>query len=380
MKRFERGRTFGMESVARWVPLLLLLAAVVIELLSPATNTFPLLAAVPVAAAPLVSLTWTFIGGAVAFSLGLLFSYLHEAGSFGRRELVSLATIVVLTLVAAFLNRIFARERARLRTLREVAEAVQFAVLPLLPERVGELSIAAQYRSAQEEALIGGDLYAVHDTPHGVRLVIGDVRGKGMRAVSSVNTLLGTFQAGAYYLADLSEIVRGLDVLMQNFPGTTSDTNFATAVIAEISSDHSVLRMANRGHPAPLMVHEGVVTPLDPKEPSLPLGLGDLAEPDDVPMDWFELPPGATLVMFTDGVTEARDRNGVFFDPVTPLAGPLPPDPTVILDTLLTALARHTDDLGDDTAVLVITRDPADDSGEVSRSGHSAVAHRPPGS
>ncbi|WP_285729352.1 PP2C family protein-serine/threonine phosphatase [Nocardiopsis sp. ATB16-24] len=380
MKRFERGRFSTVERAARWVPSLLLLAVIVIELLSPATNTFPLLAAVPVAAAPLVSLAWTFTGGAAALALGSFFSYLHGGGSFGRPELISLVTIGVLTLVAAFLNRIFAHERARLRTLREVAEAVQFAVLPLVPERVGDLTVAARYRSAQKEALIGGDLYAVHDTPHGVRFVIGDVRGKGMRAVSSVNTLLGSFQAGAYYLEDLSEIVRGLDALMQNFPGTDSDTNFVTAIIAEVSSDHSVLRMANRGHPAPLMVHEGTVTALEPKEPSLPLGLGHLAEPDDVPMDWFELPPGATLVMFTDGVTEAQDRNGVFFDPVPPLARPLPPNPTVILDTLLTALARHTDDLGDDTAVLVITRDPADHSGDSSRSGHGAVAHRPSGS
>lgn len=74
------------------------------------------------------------------------------------------------------------------------------------------------------------------------------------------------------------------------------------------------------------MVHQGKVTVLEPQEPSLPLGLGDLAGPD-VPVDQFELPPGATLVMFTDGITEARDQYGTFFDPVPPLTGPFPQTP-----------------------------------------------------
>lgn len=57
------------------------------------------------------------------------------------------------------------------------------------------------------------------------------------------------------------------------------------------------------------------MTALEPKEPSLPLGLGDLAGPV-VPVDRYDLPPGATLVLFTDGIIEARDRTGAFFDPV----------------------------------------------------------------
>ncbi|MER6409524.1 PP2C family protein-serine/threonine phosphatase, partial [Streptomyces viridosporus] len=116
--------------------------------------------------------------------------------------------------------------------------------------------------------------------------------------------------------------------------------------------------MANRGHPAPLMVHGGKATALEPREPSLPLGLGDLAGPD-VPVDEFAWPPGATLVMFTDGIIEARDRNGVFFDPVPPLTVPLPPDPGAVLDTMLAALSRHTEELEDDAAALAVTHAPA---------------------
>ncbi|PWJ02586.1 serine/threonine-protein phosphatase, partial [Streptomyces sp. NWU49] len=129
-----------------------------------------------------------------------------------------------------------------------------------------------------------------------------------------------------------------------------------------------VLRVANRGHPAPLMVHEGKVTALEPREPSLPLGLGDLAGPD-VPVDEFAWPPGATLVMFTDGIIEARDRNGVFFDPVPPLTVPLPPNPGAVLDTMLAALSRHTEELEDDAAALAVTHVP---TGGVGRDASAA--------
>ncbi|MFE4085272.1 MULTISPECIES: PP2C family protein-serine/threonine phosphatase [Streptomyces] len=191
-------------------------------------------------------------------------------------------------------------------------------------------------------------------------MVIGDVRGKGMQAVTMVNTLLGTFHAAALQLPDLPSIVRGVEVQLQDVKSHRDDApdeGFVTAVVVESSPDQSVLLMANRGHPAPLLVHEGKVTLLEPREPSLPLGLGDLAGPE-VPVDRFEWPPGATLVMFTDGIVEARDRDGVFFDPVPALSGPLPQDPGAVLDTMLAALFRHTDELEDDAAALAVTRVP----------------------
>ncbi|MEV0696176.1 PP2C family protein-serine/threonine phosphatase [Streptomyces sp. NPDC050388] len=311
-------------------------------------------------AAPMLSLAWTIASGAAAYLVGWLLSLREGHVLFSPSDFISLASIAVLTVVAVFLNRMFAREREQLRTSRQVAEAVQRAMLPAVPGRVRGLAVAARYRAAQEEALIGGDLYAVHDTPYGLRMVIGDVRGKGMQAVTLVNTLLGSFHAAALQLPDLPAIVRGVEVQLQDVKSHRDDApyeDFVTAVVVEISPDQSVLRMANRGHPAPLLVHEGEVTVLEPQEPSLPLGLGDLAGPE-VPVDEFEWPPGATLVMFTDGIIEARDRNGVFFDPVPPLTGPLPPDPGAVLDAMLAALFRHTRELGDDAAALAVTHVP----------------------
>ncbi|MEU3157134.1 PP2C family protein-serine/threonine phosphatase [Streptomyces griseoincarnatus] len=215
------------------------------------------------------------------------------------------------------------------------------------------------------EPLIGGDRYAVHDTSHGLRMVIGDVRGKGTQSATLVNTLLGVFHAAALQTPDLPSVVQAAEIQVRDLKAREADApyeDFATAVFVEILPDRSAFRMANRGHPAPLLVHGGRVTTLEPKEPSLPPGLGDLAGPV-VPVDRYDLPPGATLVLFTDGIIEARDRTGAFFDPVPPLTCPLPPDPGAVLDAMLTALFRHTDEFDDDAAALAVTRLP-DGQGE----------------
>src|SRR5690606_3531788 len=80
---------------------------------------------------------------------------------------------------------------------------------------------------------------------------------------------------------------------------------------------------------------------------------------DDIEVDRFDLPVGGTLVLFTDGIDEARDANGAFFDPALALSGDLPADPEALLDTLLAAVSRHTGGtLQDDAAVLAVTLGP----------------------
>ncbi|WP_255311009.1 PP2C family protein-serine/threonine phosphatase, partial [Streptomyces viridosporus] len=276
MERYRHKRAPGRMRWFRYLPAVVLLAAVVVDLAWPEFNTFPLLAAVSVIAAPMLSLAWTLASGAAACLAGGLLALRESQGVLTRSVLTQTATIAVLTVVAAFLNRMFAREREQLRTARQVAEAVQRAVLPAMPDRVRGLAVATRYQAAQEEALIGGDLYAVHDTPHGLRMMIGDVRGKGMQAVTLVNTLLGSFHAAALQLPDLPGIVRSVEVQLQDVKNRQADApyeDFVTAVLVEIPPDHGVLRVANRGHPAPLMVHGGTATALEPREPSLPLGL-----------------------------------------------------------------------------------------------------------
>ena len=145
-------------------------------------------------AAPLFSLAATVWTG-VAATAGMALVHLRFAFDAGAvTEVLTVATAAVL---AVGINRLVGRGNARLATAREIAEAAQRAVLPEPAERIGGLEIAARYEAAQEGAFIGGDLYAVQDTPHGVRLVVGDVRGKGMGAVAVVAVLIGAFREAA---------------------------------------------------------------------------------------------------------------------------------------------------------------------------------------
>ncbi len=343
----------------RWLPAAVVVGAFVLDLSTlGGVNVFPLLAAAPGVAAPILSLRGTIATGVAANLAGLALVYLEREPT--RDDLVPFTSLVLLTVIAAVVNVLLRRDRRQLRTSREVAAAVQHAVLPDPPRRVGRLAVASRYEVAHEEAAIGGDLFAIHETPHGIRMLLADVRGKGLEAVRTVNALLGCFREASDHRPDLPGVVRQLEDRMQAGIGQATGAeaeSFATAVIAELPPDCSVLRIANRGHSAPLLVHEGKASPLEPTTPSLPLGLGALGG-DDVPVDRFDLPVGATLVLFTDGIDEARDADGVFFDPVPVLCRHLPPDPDVVLDALLTAVFRHTGGkLQDDAALFAVTLD-----------------------
>ncbi|MFI8857379.1 PP2C family protein-serine/threonine phosphatase [Streptomyces prasinus] len=343
----------------RWLPAALLVSAFVLDLfLLNNVSTFPLLAAAPVLAAPLLSLRGTIATGVAANAVGLALVDLEREPA--RSDVTAFVSLVVLTVIAAGLNVLLARDRQQLRTSREVAAAMQRAVLPDPPRRVGRLTVASRYEVAHKEAAIGGDLFAIHETPHGIRMLIADVRGKGLGAVRTVNALLGSFREACLHQPDLPSVVRQLEHRMragiEEASGAETES-FATSVVVEIPFDYSELRIANRGHAAPLLVHGGRVVPLEPAAPSLPLGLGALGG-DEVPVERFDLPAGATLLLFTDGIDEARDQDDVFFDPVPVLSRHLPPDPEVVLDTVLSAVSRHTGgELQDDAALFAVTLD-----------------------
>ncbi len=342
----------------RWLPAAVIACAVVIDFLIPTSvNVFPLLAASPGVAAPLLSLRGTIATGVAANLAGLVLVDVEREPT--RFDLVPFTSLILLTVVAAVFNVLLTRDRRQLRTSREVAAEVQRAVLPELPRRVGRLAVASRYEVAHAEAAIGGDLFAVHETPHGVRFLLADVRGKGLRAVRTVNTLLGAFREACDHQPDLAGVVRQLENRIQEGAARATGAEaeaFATAVVAELPPGRSELRVANRGHEPPLLVHDGAVHALEPAAPSLPLGLGALGG-EGVPVDVFGLPVGATVVLFTDGIDEARDEEGVFFDPAPVLARPLPSDPETVLDTLLTAALRHTGGrFHDDAALLAVTR------------------------
>lgn len=197
----------------------------------------------------------------------------------------------------------------------------------------------------------GGDVYAAVHTPYGTRLLIADVRGKGDSAADGARALLAAFTDAAGGAASLSVLAEALEDAMlrhaaHHHDATVATENFATAVLGELDGTGRVLRLRNHGHPAPLLLRSGTVSVLEPARRGLPLGLPpewrDLARSRQAGASTVEIPARSTLLFLTDGVTEARDADGVFYDPVARLTGAHPPEPAELLAFLGADVARHT--------------------------------------
>jgi serine phosphatase RsbU (regulator of sigma subunit) len=238
----------------------------------------------------------------------------------------------------------FTEQSGRLDVVSRIAEAAQRAILAPPPLLVGPVALAARYGSAATDALVGGDLYEVVARPHAVRLIIGDVRGKGLGAVRTATIVLGEFRAAAADIDDLDDVARQIDRRLRPYLG---DEDFVTALMAEIRDDGG-FTIASCGHPSALLRTRDTVTPIE-AEPSLPLGLG--AAPTLVS---GRLGAGDQLLLYTDGLIEARDPDRNFIDLLSVTARH--PDTSFehTLDDILTALHNAAGAaLGDDLALLI---------------------------
>ncbi|MFJ3999512.1 PP2C family protein-serine/threonine phosphatase [Streptomyces parvus] len=263
---------------ARWIPLGVIVLGVVLDLVTPTDVTSaPLLMAAPVAAAPLLGLRGTVAIGALAMAVHAVLAW-HD-GSFGRqRGVADQLTLMAVTVLAVLINRSLEGRDARTRRARHIAAVAQSAVLPRPPSRLGELRIAARYVPAENEAMIGGDLYVVQDTPHGVRVMVGDVRGKGLGAVSAVCADLGAFRYAADEAEDLPGLVAALERTLPREGGRRGgqeqEEGFTTALVAEFADDLSAVRVVNRGHPPPVLLDAQALLalhrPLSPRTRSRP--------------------------------------------------------------------------------------------------------------
>ncbi|WP_329225731.1 serine/threonine-protein phosphatase [Streptomyces sp. NBC_01460] len=366
----------------RWIPVGLIVLAVVVDVVTPHDVTSaPLLMAAPVAAAPLLGVRGIIGVGITAMIVHALLAQVD--GTFGwRAGVANQITLAAVTALAVLIHRTLRRQDARARRAQQVAAVAQRAVLPRPPSRLGSLHIDARYVPAESEALIGGDLYVVQNTPYGIRVMVGDVRGKGLGAVSAVSADLGAFRYAADEAEDLSQLVTRLERALLREGGRRGgqqqEEGFTTALIAEFSTDLETVRLVNRGHPPPVLIDpQGGATLLGASEEAPPLGMSDLGA-WSAPVDSFAFPAGSTLLCYTDGVTESRNAAGRFYDPVVRLPLVLGRrlrtgarvTPGQILDLLIQDVHRHADGRPqDDQAMLALHR---------SRDDPEPVAAAPP--
>ncbi|WCD87664.1 hypothetical protein KPP03845_104058 [Streptomyces xanthophaeus] len=347
--------------IARVLPAVLIVLGLVFDLLTPPSFTgSPFFSAAPLIAAPLFTLLGTALTGVQA-SLAVVLLHAVNGTTWKVEALTELVTVLTVSGLALLINRVVRRSGERLASARGIAEAAQRAVLPTPAERIAGLHVSAWYEAAQADAFIGGDLYAVQDTPYGVRLAVGDVRGKGLGAVEAVAVVLGAFREAAETEPTLEGVAHRLERALAR-EGVRRDSldaveGFTTCVLGEIPPDAGLLRLVNRGHPEPLLLHgDGRLAVLAPAEPALPLGMGELGGWPDRVEEWG-FPAGSTLLLYTDGLTEARDRAGVFYDPADRLRGRVFPGPDALLGALSSDVRRHTGGgATDDMALLAVGR------------------------
>jgi serine phosphatase RsbU (regulator of sigma subunit) len=349
------------------VPIALIAMVTVIDILAPpSVHLGPFLVAAP-------AVTASFAGPRATGCVGALAVLAQAVIAMVRTSLTDLnhtVQLITLILMSAFVTSIATRRERHekeLTQLRSVATAAQEVVLKPLPHQIGPLRIASVYLAAETEAQIGGDLYAAARTAQGTRIVIGDVRGKGLEAVGDAALLLGAFRGAAHRQADLSALVAFLEGTVSSDlddPTAPEDRTedrgeaFITAAVLDVPDSEPVLHLINCGHPPPLLLRGGRVSLLEVRHPAPPLGLTEFME-TDLSAETFTFEPGDIVLLYTDGVIEARDRDGMFYPLAERAVSESRKGPDALLAHLCKDLLRHAGGhLDDDAAMVAIERVP----------------------
>ncbi|MFJ4851105.1 MULTISPECIES: PP2C family protein-serine/threonine phosphatase [unclassified Streptomyces] len=269
------------------------------------------------------------------------------------------------TLVAVALLVVSARERQhrsiwQFHQVWAVSEAAQRVLLRPLCGRLGPLRVASAYRASTAYAMVGGDLYAAARAGCTTRFLIGDVRGKGLPAIADASALLGAFREAAHQHGTLSELAAALENSVRRHLAQEADVDpegwerFVTALLVEIPDKDHALKVISCGHPAPLLHHNGQVTVLHTSRPAPPLGLSG-TRPDDYHMDTFGFDAGDTLLLYTDGLIEARNVAGCFYPVLDRAAAWTWECPNTLLQQVNQDLDIHTGKhLRDDLALVAV--------------------------
>ncbi|MFB6714392.1 MULTISPECIES: PP2C family protein-serine/threonine phosphatase [unclassified Streptomyces] len=343
------------------IPVTLIVVITLVDIFAPQDiHLGPLLVIAP-------ALTASFAGPLPTGGIGVLAvaaqAYIGQhIGTLSSRnilvQIIAIALLSVLTVLFALIRERRGRQLARVRS---VAEAAQHVLLWPLPDRIGPLRVASLYLAAEDEALIGGDLYAATRVEGGTRVMIGDVRGKGLAAIGEAALLLGAFREAAHQHTGLPELAAALEQSVTRYQADFDSEDepgepFVTALLLEIPDEDHISRMTSCGHPAPLVLGPGHSVTVPGLHPAPPLGVGGMG-PTSYTLDAFPFEAGDTLLLYTDGVVEARDRGGDFYPFEERAARWTESSPEALLNHLRRDLLAHVGGrLGDDAAVIAIHR------------------------
>jgi serine phosphatase RsbU (regulator of sigma subunit) len=271
-------------------------------------------------------------------------------GANHRPAQVAFLAAAAITAAGVLASRARERREHELAQVRVVADAVQQVLLRPVPRQIGSVGLAVRYLSASSGARVGGDLYEVAATPRGVRLILGDVQGKGLPAVQSAAAVLGIFREAAYDEDSLVAIAARIEASLAR---QLSDEQFVTAILAEVAAGETKMELLSCGHPAPLLLAESPPRFVTAVEETLPLGLGHLGGPPRIPVT-IPFPPGTGILFYTDGASETRNKAGEFFPLADCDAVHDPAEPGTLVDRLADEVIRHAGHAPDDDVALLL--------------------------
>lgn len=259
--------------------------------------------------------------------------------------------------------------RARAQVLdRQAALALQRSLLPgRLPDIPG-LDLAARYVPGHDLG-IGGDWYDVFTLPSGwLGAVIGDVSGHGLPSAVVMGRIRSALRAYALDSDDPAQALTSLDRKIHHFEAGT----LTTAVYALITPDRTRVHLSSAGHLPPLLAVPGHPTALVNLTVDRPLGVG---RPSATRRNTvLDLPPGAALIFYTDGLIERRTE--LIDTGIERLADAVRSGPAEALcDHIMATTAEEYPN--DDIALLVIRRQPPPDSYRDDHQVEAAVTANP---
>jgi serine phosphatase RsbU (regulator of sigma subunit)/anti-sigma regulatory factor (Ser/Thr protein kinase) len=229
---------------------------------------------------------------------------------------------------------------------RATAVALQRSLLPQVHPRITGVRTAHRYLPGSLDTEVGGDWFDVLPLSSGrVAFVIGDVMGRGVRAAAAMGQLRTAVRMLAVLDPMPDEVLSHLDDLALG----TSQVQLATCVYAVFDPVSRQLCFATAGHPPPLLRDPDGSTRMLPQPAGAPLGVGGVPYESTT----VEVPDGARLLLYTDGLVESRTHDiGEGLHRLTAAFQTAPDDLPAACDHILAALDRA-DGHVDDVALLV---------------------------
>lgn len=242
----------------------------------------------------------------------------------------------------------------RRRAPMGLAAEIQYSLLPPLTFASPPVSVTAALEPCYK---VAGDTIDYAVDAGVTRVAVFDGMGHGLHSAQCAVLTVAAYRNCRRAGLGLTETLKDIDAaLLDGLGGEV----FSTAVLAELDTVSGAFSWVNAGHPEPLLIRGGRLVKTLSAPPRPPLGLGYLLDTDAATVGTEQLEPGDQVLLYTDGVVEARSPDGEFFGAerlaelvVRHLAGGLPA-PETVRRVVRELLAHHQDELTDDASMLLL--------------------------